>query len=212
MLLSLFNKAIYYYRLSRHRRLWRKMNSHNLTIAATFFPLEKIKIGNYSYGDLHIISYGENNEGLEIGHFVSIANRVQFILGGNHYYKRLSNYPFGSKYAVPPILESWSKGKTVVCDDVWIGTEAFIMSGVKIGRGAIVAARAVVTKDVPPYAVVGGNPAKILKFRFSQDIIDILNDIDFEKINPVSVINKGMEYQKEINAENVHSIIENIYP
>lgn len=194
---SIIYRIQIYFKLFRHRKNWRLLNSHNRTIASAFFPVSKVKVGNHSYGDLHIISYGEPNEGLEIGHFVSIANNVQFLLGGNHYYKRFSNYPFVSKFVDHKISESWSKGKIIVEDDVWIGTEAFILSGVTIGRGAIVAAKAVVTKNVPPYAIVTGNPATIIKYRFSEEVIKKISTINFGELNPQDVLNNLSAYQQE---------------
>ena len=75
--------------------------------------------------------------------------------------------------------EAVSKGDIILDDDVWIGYRAIILSGVHIGQGAIIAAGAVVTKDVPPYAIVAGVPARIVKYRFSEDIIKDLEKIDF---------------------------------
>lgn len=79
--------------------------------------------------------------------------------------------------------EAFSKGDIVVDDDVWIGYGATIMSGTHIGQGAIVATGAVVTKDVPPYAIVGGVPAKVIKYRFSSDMIEELLKIDYSKLS-----------------------------
>lgn len=76
-----------------------------------------------------------------------------------------------------------SKGDIVVGDDVWIGTDALLLSGAKIGQGAVIGARAVVTKPIPPYAVVVGNPARIIRYRFSEDIIEQLLRIDFSSFD-----------------------------
>jgi serine acetyltransferase len=91
------------------------------------------------------------------------------------------------------------KGPVIIDDEVWIGTNAVIMSGVKIAKGAVIAAGSVVTKDVPPYAVCGGNPARIIKYLFSTEIIDILtsfrlSDIPCERLrNRMDVIYKKIE-------------------
>lgn len=81
------------------------------------------------------------------------------------------------------IREAYSNGPIVVSDDVWSGIDTMVMSGVTIGQGAVVAARSVVVKDVPPYAIVGGNPAKIIKYRFSSEIIEKLLKVNFKKLN-----------------------------
>jgi len=99
-----------------------------------------------------------------IGNYTCIASDVNVFLGGNHFYQRV---------ACAPINEpgSYGNGDVLIGSDVWIGMGATIMSGTTLGDGAVVASMAVVTKDVPPYAIVGGNPAAIIKFRFSDDAI-----------------------------------------
>jgi virginiamycin A acetyltransferase len=113
---------------------------------------------------------------LVIGPFCAIAARTQFIMNGaNHALGGISTFPFaifshGWDKGVE--IEEFLKGKrgdTVVGADVWIGTEAMILPGVTIGAGAIVASRAVVSRDVPPYAIVAGNPAQVVRMRFSED-------------------------------------------
>src|ERR1051326_5001299 len=105
MIGTIVNKIKGYLRLSKHKKLWRQRNAHNMTIAITFFPLDKVKAGKYSYGDLHITSFGEPNEGLEIGHYVSIASNVKFLLGGNHRYRRFTTYPFVVKLKDTSVVE-----------------------------------------------------------------------------------------------------------
>ena len=117
-------------------------------------------MGNYTYGKIDI-NFFTNKEKLIIGNFCSIADGVKFVTGGNHFADRLLTFPVGSIYNIGKD-DGYTKGPIIVEDDVWIATNALILSGVTIGRGAIVAAGAVVVKDVPPYAIVGGNPAKIL--------------------------------------------------
>ncbi len=194
-------------RLHRHRVQWRKLNAHNRTIASTFFPIDKVKVGKFTYGDLHIQSQNDEGEGLEIGHYCSIARGVCFLLGGNHYYKRFTTYPFKAIFIGDHIIETTTKGKIIVGDDVWIGVEAFIMPGVKIGQGAIVAARSVVTKDVPPYAIVGGNPAAIIKYRFPYEVIEKLLRIDFSKIEPQTILENAKAYEKENDFEEILSLL-----
>ncbi len=138
--------------------------------------------------------YPVNNDRLVIGKFCSIACGAKFLFTcANHTLKSLSTYPF------PIFFDEWGldkakvktawdhKGDIVIGNDVWIGYEAVVLSGVHIGDGAIVGARAVVTKDVPPYTVVGGVPAKEIKKRFDAETIRELCrikwwDWPFEKI------------------------------
>ncbi|AKG19917.1 CatB-related O-acetyltransferase [Calothrix sp. 336/3] len=128
---------------------------------------------------------------LIIGKFCSIASDVKFVMnGGNHRTDWLTNYPFpifgaGWEVAMP---ETWPhKGDTVIGNDVWIGYGAMVMPGIQIGDGAIIATGAVVTRNVAPYSVVGGNPAKEIRQRFPDQVIEkLLNirwwDWEIEKI------------------------------
>ncbi len=118
---------------------------------------------------------------LIIRKFCSIACGAKFIFNSaNHTLSSLSTYPFPIFFEewgldVKNITKAWdNKGNIVIGNDVWIGYEAAILSGVTIGDGAIIGARAVVTKDVPPYTIVGGIPTQTIRKRFSQDTIDTL--------------------------------------
>lgn len=114
---------------------------------------------------------------LVIGKFCAIAKGVQFIMNGaNHKLSGFSTFPFyifgnGWEKAMPKPGDLPYKGDTIIGNDVWIGYKALIMPGVKIGNGAIISTLAVVTTDVPAYTVVGGNPAKVIKTRFSDEIV-----------------------------------------
>ncbi len=138
--------------------------------------------------------YPVNGDRLIIGKFCSIACGARFLFtSGNHAMQSLSTYPFPiffDEWDLPAnrIRDAWdNKGDTVIGNDVWIGYEAVILSGVTIGNGAIIGARAVVTKDVPPYTIVGGIPAKPIRRRFDDATIERLEalrwwDWDYEKI------------------------------
>lgn len=122
--------------------------------------------------------YPINHDGLVIGKFCSIACGAKFLFtSANHAMDSLSTYPFPLFFEewdlpVAEITTAWdNKGDIVIGNDVWIGYEAVILSGVRIGNGAIIATRAVVTKDVEPYAIVGGVPAKPIKKRFDEDTV-----------------------------------------
>ena len=128
--------------------------------------------------------YPVNGDKLKIGKFCSIACGAKFLFtSGNHAMQSLSTYPF------PIFFEEWNldardicsawdnKGDIIIGNDVWIGYEAVIMAGVTIGDGAIIGTRAVVTKDVPPYTIVGGVPAKIIRKRFDDATIERLENL-----------------------------------
>lgn len=150
-----------------------------------FITRPNIVVGDYTYYDdprgparfeSNVLYHFEfTGDRLIIGRFCSIAADVRFVMnGGNHPTTWLTTYPFpvfghGWEAAMP---EAWpSKGDTVVGNDVWLGYAALVMPGVTIGNGAIIATAAVVTRDVPAYAIVGGNPATILRHRFDPDTI-----------------------------------------
>lgn len=125
--------------------------------------------------------YPINHERLIIGKFCSIACGVKFLFNcANHTLKSLSTYTFPLFYEdcgleKSNVASAWdNKGDIVIGNDVWIGFEVVILAGVKIGDGAIIGTRAVVTKDVPPYSIVGGIPAKVIRKRYSPDIIEQL--------------------------------------
>lgn len=138
--------------------------------------------------------YPINHERLIIGKFCSIACSAKFLFNcANHTLKSLSTYTFPLFYEdwdlkKSDVVTAWdNKGDIVIGNDVWIGYEAVIMAGVHIGNGAIIATRAVVTKDVPPYTIVGGIPAKPIRKRFTDDTIQKLEALQwwnwsFEKI------------------------------
>lgn len=130
--------------------------------------------------------YPINHDKLQIGKFCSIACGAKFLFNSaNHTLSSLSTYPF------PLFFEEWgletkdvtnawdNKGDIVIGNDVWIGYEAVVLAGVTIGDGAIIGTRAVVTKDVPPYTIVGGVPAKSIKKRFSEETISALLEIQW---------------------------------
>ncbi|MGL5132194.1 MAG: CatB-related O-acetyltransferase [Planktothrix sp.] len=172
-----------------------------LVYLKTIIKNPNIIVGDYTYYDdfenpenfeknvlYHFDFIGDQ---LIIGKFCAIASDVKFIMnGGNHRTDWLTNYPFpvfgnGWESAMP---DSWPfKGNTVIGNDVWIGYGATIMPGINIGDGAIIGAQSVVTRDVSPYTIVGGNPAKEIRKRFEDSIIeDLLNirwwDWDIQKI------------------------------
>jgi virginiamycin A acetyltransferase len=149
-----------------------------------------ITIGDYTYYDdpedsenfernvlYHFPFIGDR---LIIGKFCALARGIKFIMNGaNHKLNGFSTYPFyifGNDWetATPEPGDLPYKGDTVIGNDVWIGYEAVLMPGVTVGNGAIIAAKSVVVSDVPPYAIVGGNPARLIRQRFGDDMVEAL--------------------------------------
>jgi virginiamycin A acetyltransferase len=162
-----------------------------------------IIVGDYTYYDdfEDVYNFEKNvkyhfdfmGDKLIIGKFCMIASDVTFIMNGaNHLTDAMTTYPFaifGGNWQDAMEGKTYPyKGDMIISNDVWVGYKATIMSGVTIGDGAIIAAHSVVTKDVEPYAIVGGNPAKLIKKRFSEERIQQLLEMawwnwDIEKIS-----------------------------
>lgn len=162
-----------------------------------------VLIGEYTYAHMEhlegervirsLIPYSFGRKKLTIGKFCSIGFGTQFISPyANHQMHSFTTYPFWHIFSRKETLSPWlqdaeSKGNTTIGNDVWFGRNCTILPGIDIGNGAVIAAHSVVSQDIPHYAVVGGNPAKLIKYRFPQDIIDELLHIqwwnwDIEKI------------------------------
>lgn len=149
-----------------------------------------ISIGDFTYAHMeylegekvlrNLVPYSFGNKRLFIGKFCSIGLGTQFISPyANHQMNSFTTYPFwhifSSQKTIKPWLEGAElKGDTIVENDVWFGKESMVMPGVHIENGAIIAARTVVCQNVPPYAIVAGNPGKIVRLRFSDEIIQEL--------------------------------------
>lgn len=170
------------FRVGIRKKQWNKLHPNSDTIPMNDFNFQNVSMGHGSYGELNVVDFGGENK-LIIKNYVSIAQRVSFILNADHYTNHISTYPFKVKTLHVTKTESFGKGNIEVDDDVWIGYGATIMSGIHIGQGAVVAAGAVVTKDVPPYAIVGGVPAKVIKYRFEPEMIEELLKIDYGKLS-----------------------------
>ena len=153
-----------------------------------------MKMGKYSYTGSPInIQRANDHASLVIGNFCSIASGVTIYLGGNHRYDWVTTFPFGHIHT--SVFTTYNgeghpgtKGSVTIGNDVWIGDNVTIMSGVTIGDGAVIANNSHVVKNVEPYALVGGNPSKFIKYRFQQNQIEKLLEIKWwnwedEKIN-----------------------------
>ena len=157
-------------------------------------------VGRYSYGRISVVIFNTIDY-LFIGNFVSIANGVLFVIGGEHCMQNLTTFPVDILITKSfRYKDGVSKGGITIGDDVWIDTNAIILGGVKVGQGAIIGAGAVVTKDIPPYAVVVGNPARIVKYRFSEDLIRKMLKIDFSRANKSFLLSDlSLLYGEDIN-------------
>jgi Acetyltransferase (isoleucine patch superfamily) len=139
----------------------------------------RISVGAHSYGIPTVLEYGASDGFVSIGRYTAIARGVTLHLGGEHNTRWLSCYPLAQHFGVGQnsLGHPFSKGDVRIGSDVWVGHGASILSGVLIGNGAVIGAYAVVTKDVPPFSVVVGNPARVLRARFDERTI-----IELEKL------------------------------
>ena len=176
---------------------------------------KNIIVGDFSYiadsdFESHVTHhYDWNNDKLIIGKFCQIASGVEFVMNGaNHQMNAVSTFPFytleGWKQTPPTRNDLPIKGDTIIGNDVWIGQNATILPGVRIGDGAIIGANSVVGSNVEPYTIVVGNPAKALRKRFDEELIDIMEklkwwDKSIEEINNLIPLltNSNLEYVKE---------------
>lgn len=166
-----------------------------------------VEVGDFTYGVPQINFIGHKNAYISIGRFCSFANGVKLFAGGEHHKEYVSTYPFSmffnGRYKVGTHAEA--KGPIIIGNDVWFGADAKVMSGVTIGDGAIIGAGAVVAKNIPPYAIVAGNPAKIISFRFDDETIKRLLDIKWWNWD-YSMLDKAVPYIQSSNMEGLFSL------
>jgi acetyltransferase-like isoleucine patch superfamily enzyme len=160
-------------------------------------------VGEFSYGEPTILSWGEKAT-LTIGNFCSIAGGVTILLGGEHRPDWVTTFPFNKFFEEFQAITGHpaTKGDVIIGNDVWIGMNVLILSGVTIGDGSVVGANSVIARDVAPYSIVAGNPAKPVRKRFDQATIDKLLKIkwwnwDIQRIKenvPLMLSNKVKEF------------------
>ena len=177
-----------YMRYTTNTLLKKWMKTHffkNRKLLQEYYPRH---LGRGSSGKTKVRSWGEGAT-LQIGAFCSIADDVLILLGGEHRIDWVTTYPFSYFWPAGKNIKGFpmSKGDVIIGNDVWIGTEAIILSGVNIGDGAVIGARAVVTKDVPPYAIVVGNPARVVQYRFDEATIQRLLEIKWWEWNDLRI-------------------------
>lgn len=208
LLIEYLNEKKIKFKQLKIRSKHKKNNKHNYTYIKNGNDTNGITIGNYTYGELNYIDYKCGCK-LIIGSFCSIAQNVTFLMGGNHNYKSLSTFPFEHYFEEKRC--SISKGDIIVEDDVWIGYGCIILSGVTIGKGAVVAAGTIITKDVPPYSIVAGRPQKIIKKRFSDDVIARLMKIDYSVFSKEDYIKHKSIYLKNLDSADALNEIERLF-
>ena len=171
-----------------------------------YYQRDGVEIGDYTYG-VPLITRNTDKYKLKIGKFCAISDNVHILLDANHRTNWVTNYPLslGILREAPSNYEHPAgKGDMVIGNDVWIGLNVIILPGVNIGNGAVIAAGAVVAKDVADYEIVGGVPAKHINFRFTSDQIDKLLKISWWDWD----INKIKDNIGLLESENINNFIE----
>ena len=161
-------------------RYWNKLQDSSKDRVIVINGID-VAVGKYTYGleSAVVLAWGDGDVNVKIGRFCSISYGLQIITGGNHRTDWVTTYPFGhlapSSNHIPPITGHPLPPKAVeIKNDVWIGRNVYVMPGVVVGDGAVIATNSHVVKDVPEYAIVGGNPSKVLGYRFDSDVIERL--------------------------------------
>lgn len=170
-----------------------------------------VTVGKYTYGH-NSMTVHQWNEGysLTIGSYCSMGGNTTIYLGGNHRSDWITTFPFGHVASIPvgPIEgHPVSNGDVVIGNDVWIGTNVTIMSGITIGHGAIIATNAHVVKDVDPYTIVGGNPARTIKKRFTDEVIEQLLQLAWWDASEELLTQHYLQLCQPPNVENIKSLI-----
>lgn len=163
-------------RWSLRQQLRKVFRRGSISHLADRYP--EYNIGPGSYGDLKVFHWGEGAT-LSVGSYVSIAQGVSVFLGGEHRPDWVTTYPFNVLWPEGRGIAGHprTKGDVRIGNDVWVGAGATIMSGVTVGDGAVIGARALVSRDVPPYGIVVGNPAQLIKRRFDDPTIERLLEL-----------------------------------
>ena len=154
---------------------------------------QRISVGDRTYGvsESTVLLFRDDDR-VEIGKYCSVAYGVRVIASGEHNYRGVANFPFAAVLTGDIDRDTFSKGAVKIGNDVWIGANVTILSGVTIGNGAVIAAGSVVTVSVPPYAIVGGVPSRVIKYRFDPETIDTLCLIAWWDWDP-EIIRNNME-------------------
>ena len=164
--------------------IWRDFHQKRFEIANAIPTVSDVlTVGEFTYGMEHLeILFRDSGAKVEIGKFCSIARGVKILLGGHHRHDWSTTYPFGEVFQETfgeyvPANQQKSKGSVIIGNDVWIGLGTTIMPGIIVGDGAVIAANTHVTSNVQAYSIVGGNPSRLIKFRFDEEIINELLEL-----------------------------------
>jgi acetyltransferase-like isoleucine patch superfamily enzyme len=168
-------------------RLWRRRMSQKLSpspgniIYTKDLLGDRYCIGDHTYGKPRVVSWEKEGTSLRIGKYCSISTHVVIFLGSEHRMDWVSTYPFPSLWKEARSISGhpFSKGDVTIGNDVYIGYNVTILSGVTVGDGAAVGACSVVARDIPPYAIVAGNPAHVIRYRFDDETIRKLLEIQW---------------------------------
>ena len=164
--------------LLKLRKLLYKVTPHRLEFLNQNPWLARYDVGEFSYGNVKVVNWAEGST-LRIGRFCSVSPTTTILLGGEHRIDWVTTFPFpevlGNVEQFPGYVRT--KGDVIIGNDVWIGDSAIVLSGVRVGNGAVIGAGSVVAKSVPAYAVVTGNPAEFLFYRFPAEQIAALERI-----------------------------------
>jgi acetyltransferase-like isoleucine patch superfamily enzyme len=151
-----------------------------------------VELGRHTYvtPPMTLLNWGSvpaAQQVFRVGNFSSIAADLTVFVDGNHRSHHASTFPFREKlgWDAPPSVTG--KGAPSIGNDVWIGRNATLMSGVQVGDGAVIACGSVVTRDVPPYAIVGGNPAKVIRYRFDDETISALLESEWWNLSDAEI-------------------------
>lgn len=163
-------------------RLFLNKKKNPFFFTKDIFALNRYEIGDYTYGEPKVL-YANSDAMLKIGKFCSIAKGVTIYLGGNHRIDWISCYPFNIIQHFPEdsniLGHPATKGSVIIGNDVWLGRNSTIMSGVNIGNGAVIGAHSVATRSIDPYEIWAGNPAKLIRKRFDAETISTLEEIQW---------------------------------
>ena len=174
----------------------------------------KVTIGRFTYGieNINVRQWGEGAS-LVIGSFCSIASNITIFLGGNHRVDWITTFPFGHIFAnqlggTDIIGHPSTKGDIIIGNDVWIGHNSTIMSGISVGDGAVIAANSHVVNNVDSYAIVGGNPAKNIRYRFDPEIRRLLLDLRWWDLPIDNIKSIVLELSNKPDIDSVQRLLE----